>query len=462
MRNALKGLALVGLAVSAAACGSGSSSGSGGTVNSVNQEAQKGQLGQNLDLSKLSPSIPDPSSPTTITYATFQTVDDRFKKIIDEFEQIHPNIDIKIQKLVPDSAQTKLTAQIAGGNVPDAAYVDSGTVGSFGLRGALASLDDYAAKSKAVEPDDFVPAFKQTAVVNGQLMGLPIDGESTALFYRKDLFQKAGIAGPPKTWAEFQADAAKLTDAAKKQYGIALFASPFETSYYWYPFLYQAGGQQTTNGDKDPAFNSPQAKKAAEFYVGLRKYSPPDLWNSNSFDGRVAFAQGKVGMYIAGGWFAGTMQDEFPKIDGKWGVAPLPTQTSGSQCATTIAGDDLVISSGSKNQDAAWKWIEFLSAPRNIARSTVGTPKEPGASLLPTRLSLLNDQKLFSFNPIEKGFVANMKCGITNLSENPNWGDVDGGPLSDALAKGIFGKEDVSKALDDAAQQAKDMLNKPA
>ena len=90
------------------------------------------------------------------------------------------------------------------------------------------------------------------------MWGLPIDGESTGLFYRTDLFKAAGIDGPPTTWDEFQADAEKLTDEAKDQYGYEVFAP--EAAYYWYPWLYQAGGDLLSEDGKEIVFDSPEAQ----------------------------------------------------------------------------------------------------------------------------------------------------------------------------------------------------------
>jgi multiple sugar transport system substrate-binding protein len=133
---------------------------------------------------------------------------------------------------------------------------------------------------------------------------------------------------------------------------------------------------------------------------------------------------------------------------------------AGSPCATTISGDVLVIPSASQNHDAAWKWIEFISAPKNMALIDLGTKAQP-SSLLPPRTSLLNDPKVFDNNPVLRGFAENMKCGITNLSQNKNWGEVDAGPLTDALAAGIYGKKSASQALTEAAQKADQILARP-
>ena len=457
--------ALCALAMVAAACGSSGSSGSGGKVNKNAQKLQQLEKQfQHLDLSQLSPSIKDPSSPVTVTMMTFVDLNSGNKsylKLADQFHQIHPNITIKFENVPQEQEQTKLTAQIAGGNAPDVAYVDTSMVGSFAPRGAFVNLEPYISKTKALSKEDYVPAFRTMASYQNQMYGLPVDGESTALFYRTDLFKEAGISGPPKTWAELKADAAKLTDPSKKQYGYALFATPVETTYYWYPFLYQAGGTQTNPDGTAVTYNSPAGVKAADFYASLRSYSSPDLWASNSWDARVNFANGKIGMYMAGAWFEGEMLSNFPKATGKWASAPLPTETANSQCATTIAGDALVMPSGGANHDAAWKWMEFLSAPQNMALLDLGTKSKP-VSLLPPRISMLGNPATFDVNPGLRGFADNMKCGITNLSDNPNWGNVDSGPLSDALAHGIYGKGNIDDELKSAAQKADSELQAPS
>ena len=181
----------------------------------------------------------------------------------------------------------------------------------------------------------------------------------------------------------------------------------------------------------------------------MKEYAPPDLLNSNSWDGRVAFANGTVGMYVAGAWFAGTLQQEFPDINGKWATAPMPED---QRCATTIAGDSLVIFSASKNVDAAWKWIEFISAPQNMSRINLGTPDAP-STLLPPRTSLLEDPVTLQNNPAMEGFLANMDCAVVNTITQPRWGEMETF-LNEGLGRAIYGEVDAATALQEAAMEA--------
>jgi ABC-type glycerol-3-phosphate transport system substrate-binding protein len=373
------------------------------------------------------------------------------KKLAAEFHKEHPMITIKFENVPAEQAAQVLTTRIAGNNAPDVAYVNASDTTDYASRGAVVDLTDYIERSDVVDPDDYVDAFKTFVTYEDKLWGLPVDGETTGLFYRTDLFEAAGIDGPPKTWDEFEADAAALTDESKGQYGYELFAP--EAAYYWYPWLYQAGGDVMTPDGQDIAFTSDEAKEAADFYVNLAKYSPPDYLNSNSYDGRVAFAEGQVAMYMAGAWFAGTLSDEFPDIDGKWASAPLPDGAAG--CKTTVAGDSLIMLSQTKNSDAAWKWMEFLSEPENIALQTYKTE----GTLLPPLNSLLQGDEITQEKPVLQGFIDLMPCGVASTVSNPKSPRIET-ILNEELGKAMYGDQSAEDALNNAADQAEAILSR--
>jgi multiple sugar transport system substrate-binding protein len=420
------------LGVTLTACGSGGSNSS------------------STDKGKGTGAVKEPTKPVTVSFESWVGSDPTMKKFAADFHKLHPNITIKFQNVNADNASQKLTTQVAGGNPPDVAFVDASATSDFASRQALVNLDDYISRSKIVKPGDYVPAFRQFVTYKNSMWGLPIDGESTGLFYRKDKFAAAGITHPPTTWAEFEADAKKLTDPSKKQYGYEVFAP--EAAYYWYPWLYQAGGDLLSADGKKVLFTSPAAEKSAKFYVGLAKYSPPDYLNSNSYDGRVAFAQGQTAMYMAGSWFAGTMDSEFPKIKDKWGTAPLPNGPAG--CKTTIAGDSLVMFSATKNPDAAWLWMEYLSKPENVATWTY---KSANGTELPPLTSLLDSPDLVKTKPVLKGFAELMKCGVASTVANPKFPQIETA-LNDELGKAFYGDQTSSQALQNAQDKAEQIL----
>ena len=158
----------------------------------------------------------DPSEPVTITFQSWVTESPLFKKLKQEFEADHPNITVEYQLVPSGRARDKLLTQVAGGNAPDVAYMDMGSVEDFASRGALYNIAPYVAGSDIISMDDYVDALRSAVEIDNGVYALPYSGETTGLFYRTDMFQEAGIDGPPQTWDELQADAAKLTELGER------------------------------------------------------------------------------------------------------------------------------------------------------------------------------------------------------------------------------------------------------
>jgi ABC-type glycerol-3-phosphate transport system substrate-binding protein len=402
-----------------------------------------------------SPDIPDPEEPVTVSFAFWGDPETPYwQTVVEEFQAVHPNITIELQVVPSEEMFDKLLTQIAAGNPPDSAYVSDWMTGALAQNDGLVSLEDYISKSTVIEIDDYVPAFLQPARVDEVQYGLPFASETTGLFYRTDRFEEVGLDPnhPPQTWDEFLEYAQKLTNKDENKYGFAVFAP--EAAYYFYPWLWQAGGDQLNpENPNDVIWDSPEGQRAADFYANLAQYSPADLLNATSWDGRVSFANGDVGMYMVGAWFAGVLLTEFPDATGLWAAAPLPTD---QRCATTIAGDHLVIFRDSKNPEAAYKWIEFLSAPENMLEYNLGTPDYPG-TLLPPRTSLLEDPTLYETRPYMTGFKDNMDCAYVPTADQPRYFEVEE-ILTEQLSRAFYGEIDGATAVKEAAIEAEAVL----
>lgn len=402
-----------------------------------------------------SPDIPEPAEPVTVTWATWYNTDTPFwQATIAAFQEVHPNITIEVQSVPNEEMFDKFLAQIAAGNPPDTAIVSDWMTGALAQNDGLLALDDYIAKSTIIDIEDYVPAYLEPSRAGDVQYGLPFAGETTMLFYRTDRFEEVGLDpnSPPQTWEEFQQYAEQLTDTANAKYGFAVFAP--EAAFYFYPWLWQAGGDQLNPDDpNDVIWDSPEGQKAADFYANLAQYSPPDLLNATSWDGRVPFANGDVGMYMAGTWFAGTLLTEFPDATGLWAAAPLPQD---QRCATTIAGDHLVVFKAAKNPDAAYKWVEWLSSPQNMVGFNLGNPNEPG-TLLPPKTSLLEDDSLYENRPYLQASRDSMECAYVPEADQPNYFLAEE-LLTEYLGQAFYGEITGSEAIAQAAEEAEAAL----
>jgi multiple sugar transport system substrate-binding protein len=211
----------------------------------------------------------------------------------------------------------------------------------------------------------------QTTEYHGASYALPLDTNTQALFWNKADFAAAGISGPPTTMAQMFADAARLTNKAKHQYGLGVDGTDI-----WNvaPYIWSAGGG-LTNSDYTTAagyLNNAATVSAVQELVNLHKagdIGTDFLGGAGAVSGEAGFPKGQYAMYIDGPWAVPTYQALKPVPS--YGIAPFPAGTAGS--FSTVGGEDLVVSAGGKNLTAAEKFARFLVSPfAQLAMAKVG------------------------------------------------------------------------------------------
>jgi ABC-type glycerol-3-phosphate transport system substrate-binding protein len=111
----------------------------------------------------------------------------------------------------------------------------------------------------------------------------------------------------------------------------------------------------------------------------------------------------------------------------------------------------------SKNQDAAWMWLDYLDRPDNMKLWTYADPSGT-TTLLPPRTALLSDPALGKYNPWLQGFADQMNCAVTDNLSNKNWGEA-ADALNTELGKAVFGDITAEQAIDKAAPKANAILS---
>ena len=162
----------------------------------------------------------------------------------------------------------------------------------------LAPIDD-AVKSRGIDLSDYPDAFMRSAVYPTGLYGLPVRCHVQLLWYRKDLFDKAGLQ-PPKTWEEVGTSGKAIQD---QNDGIAGVTIPYsqkdgQNLMVWYNFLWGAGGD-LFDADMNPTFASDAGVKATEdftAYILKDQITPPGAASFNEADSTTNFFQGKSAM----------------------------------------------------------------------------------------------------------------------------------------------------------------------
>ncbi|WP_041163295.1 ABC transporter substrate-binding protein [Mesorhizobium australicum] len=288
-----------------------------------------------------------------------------FEQVKKEFEAKNPGITVKFEVVPWDVLLQKLTTDITAGTNADLSIIGTRWLIDFVQQDVAEPLDSY------ITPDfkgRFIDTFLSPSIMGGKTYGLPIAASARAMYYNKELFEKAGIAKPPATWTELQEDARKIK--AQGAFGFGLQGKEIETDVYYYYAMWSQG-TEILNKDGTSGLSTPGALEAAKLYKSMidEGLTEPGVTSNNREDVQNLFKQGKVGMMITAPFLSNQIKDEAPSL--KYGVAAIPAGPTGAR-GTYGVTDSMIMFKNSKNKDEAWKLMDFLFTTEQRAKFTQG------------------------------------------------------------------------------------------
>ncbi|MFI2199280.1 ABC transporter substrate-binding protein [Streptomyces sp. NPDC020192] len=289
---------------------------------------------------------------------------DIWKQIIADFEQKYPDIKVNYVGIPAAGAQSKYDTAIQGGGLPDVGGVGTAMLAEIAAQNALEPLDSRLSKStlNGKLSQNLLDVSKAAGGRN-TLYQVPTSANNGTLWYRTDLFKKAGLDAPT-TWSKFYAAADKLTDKGKNEFGFTIRGGAGSIAPALDAVYGQTGITSFWNGDKTTV-NDPKNVAALEKYVALYKKDTPSADVNNDFTKMVAqWDSGTIGML---GHNLGSYQDHLKALGkDKFRGVPNPTQDDGTRVQVSNPVDGLSLFKSGKNKAAAWKFIEFaVSAAEN-------------------------------------------------------------------------------------------------
>jgi multiple sugar transport system substrate-binding protein len=207
--------------------------------------------------------------------------------IVTAFEKVHPDIKVNVTSIAWTNFDQQVQTMIQNKQYPD--ITEGDYFSNYAKDGLL-----YSASDVLSNPGNLLPAFKAQGTYNGTQYGMPFTTSSRTLFYNKKLFTQAGIASAPKTWANVESDAAKITKLGDVGFGLPLGAEEAQAeSLLW--MLGDGGGYQTAG---KYTINSAANVAAFTYLKGLVSAgdTEPNPGTVNRTDLWKQFAEGKVGM----------------------------------------------------------------------------------------------------------------------------------------------------------------------
>jgi sorbitol/mannitol transport system substrate-binding protein len=268
-----------------------------------------------------------PAAAETVTIATVNNGDMIImQELSSAFEEQHPDIDLEWVVLEENVLRQRVTTDIAteGGQF-DVMTIGTYEVPIWAAQDWLVPLEDLPAD---YDVEDVLKPVREGLSYDGKLYALPFYAESSMLFYRKDLFEQAGIEVPEQpTWQQVNEWAAQLHDPGSEVYGICLRGKPgWGENMAFVTTLVNTFGGQWFDNEWNTTINTPEWQEAVSFYVDLLKnYGPPGA-SSNGFNENLAlFSTGKCAMWVDATVAAGLLFDpQQSQVADQLGFAQAP------------------------------------------------------------------------------------------------------------------------------------------
>lgn len=306
---------------------------------------------------------------STITVWTWPDNDKTFAETVKLFNKVHPEITVKVQAFANgnDVYKNKLLTSLISGSGPDVAMVEIGVVSFFRDKPGFVDLAQAPYNANRFASNYDQAAWANVNTKDGKVFALPKNTGPGGLFYRRDLFKAAGMKDDPvsvsasiKDWDQF-IEVGKKISQGNKQWMISTademvnaIVAEAGVSYY-----NPAGELQVTG----PVFQKAFAYAKKAYDAGI--ISPFSSWTP---EWQSTMSKGTVATYLWGNWFGGLLKSSFsPDGKGAWGVASPPAYNGIS--SFNSGGDYIGILQSSKNKDAAWKFISWVTQNSNSLKA---------------------------------------------------------------------------------------------
>jgi sorbitol/mannitol transport system substrate-binding protein len=233
----------------------------------------------------------------------------------------------------------------------------------FAKDGWLTNLSaQYIAKDPGYDASDLLPPIARSLSYKSDLYAVPFYGESSMLYYRKDLFAKAGLTMPAHpTWAQVASMAARLNQPGKVA-GVCLRGlAGWGDNMASLDTVVNTFGGEWFNKSWQPQLTSPAFEAATSFYVNLIRKDGESGASNDSFNQLLTlYGQGKCGMWYDSTVAATSIATTYPSMFAQTGYAfaPVDKTTSSGWLWTWSLG----IPQGTANSAAAWKFVSWATS----------------------------------------------------------------------------------------------------
>lgn len=309
--------------------------------------------------------------------------------LTDEFAAQNPGSTLTVE-MQPwaDIVSRLLTSLASKSETPDIVELGNTKTATFAAVGALADITDIYDQ---VDGPELIPSFVQAATLNDKIYAYPLYAGTSVVFYRTDLFEKAGIARP-ETLDELVAAAATLQEAnpdgTEGFKGIYFPVVDVHGLEGWL-FSHEANYAHEQDGKWVSGLNSDGAKAALAQLQQVWTTSALGALDARETAGNpwIPYNNGEVGIFSFRVFAQQNISDELRDVTA---VMALPPVEAGGQSHQFLGGSNVAISANSSKQDLAKKAMTLIMSEAFLTQLAEDAGWVPGnttyASAIPDGL----------------------------------------------------------------------------
>ncbi len=364
----------------------------------------------------------------------------------------YPGIKFEAELIPFDQALEKMQIHLSQGAPTYDIMATDAFLPTFAERGWLMALDPYIDKLRqSVDWDDINPTLvREVCSYKGKVYGIPNLSISMFFFYRKDLFDAAGLK-PPTTMDEWIATAKALTRADKKQYGTTMTLKAGDGFQNDFTYFLRTYGGDWYDKDWKVTIDSEAGVKALTTMKELMKYAPPNVLAFHNDESTVAMQQGLTTMGLL--WQSRALAMDNPQVSqvvGKVDFAVPPAAAKGGRSQPRLSVGCYSVSAFTKNDPE----LVFQVVARTLNKANM---RESAGLATPTRMSVTRDPEVTQKFRFIRAASDNIQAGARIVPTNPEFSEAML-QVTQNLQKGLTGEVPVPEALKRAQKVMHDLM----
>ena len=295
-------------------------------------------------------------SAQTLTVWVWDINQPALESTVESFQEMHPDVDVVVEDLGNQNVYDRGLAGCAAGglDMPDVYLVENNEAPVF-----WAQFPDCFVDLRTLGADDLrplYPDFKWSELTVGEtIYAVPYDAGPTAIFYRRDLYEQAGVdPADIETWSDFADAGTAVNEAFDGNVKMGTIAKGSDDE--WFRMLAnQAGCFYFDEAGTEITVNQPGCVQAMETMKMLWDAS---VLHPGGWVEQIQFIQNDAAASaFFGSWYSGTIATEAPDQAGQWGVYLTPALEEGGVRASNLGGSALAIPASSDHPEIAYDFI---------------------------------------------------------------------------------------------------------